>query len=410
MANALSVARCLGRAGVKVYAINEPDSHVRWSRHCHECISFPWSHDAAGQWARFLLGPESDHLRGAVLLATCDDAIELIIRHRDELSRKFLLDQSNPEAQAQMLDKLTTYQQARAGGVPMPGFWTAERPEALLELRKDLVFPLIIKPLLSHVFKPRFGKKYVLCRDFDELEAVYQKIADTGIATMLVEHIPGPDDRLCSYYTYLDEQSQPLFDFTKRIIRRFPVGEGTGCYHVTDWNPEVREVSLRLFQHVKLRGLANAEFKRDDRDGKLKLIECNARFTAANCLVAASGLNLPVFVYNRLVGLPAPATDRYRRGKRLWYPYDDYLAYRELRRRGEMSLWGWLKSLCHRKMLPFFAWSDPVPSLAAGLQCCGVSRAYGSLRKAARRVGRWLTTPLRGRRPEAREAQVTGAR
>jgi hypothetical protein len=56
---------------------------------------------------------------------------------------------------------------------------------------------------------------------------------------------------------------------------------GNACYHLTDWNPEVGDLSLKLFQWVGLRGLANAEFKRDERDGKLKLIECNARFTAS---------------------------------------------------------------------------------------------------------------------------------
>ena len=90
---------------------------------------------------------------------------------------------------------------------------------------------------------------------------------------LLVEKVPGPDDLLCSYYTYLDADGEALFDFTKRIIRRFPVGMGNGCYHITDRNPEVREVALKLFRHVGLRGLANAEFKRDQRDGRLKLIE-----------------------------------------------------------------------------------------------------------------------------------------
>jgi D-aspartate ligase len=403
MAIALSITRSLGRAGIKVYAFNEPDAHVRYSRFCHECVQFPWSHDNAADWARYLLGSDSDHLRGAVVLAACDNAIEMILEQREKLAQKYLLDESNPQAQHWMLNKLDTYRQARAAGVPMPHFWVAEKPENLLDLKSELVFPLIVKPLLSH-FVPRFGgKKFVLARNFEELHAIYGRIGGTGIATVLMEHIPGPDDRLCSYYTYLDENSQPLFHFTKRIIRRFPVGMGTGCYHVTDWNPEVRDVALPLFQYVKLRGLANAEFKRDHRDGKLKLIECNARFTAANGLVTASGFDLPLFVYNRLVGRPQAPLEKYRTGMRLWYPVDDFLAFRELRRRGEMTWMRWMASLCHRKMLPFFRWDDPVPTLAAGLRWTGIGRAVSRLRRLAGRAVRWLTTPLRrlsfGREP-----------
>ena len=62
------------------------------------------------------------------------------------------------------------------------------------------------------------------------------------------------------------------------MTRVYPVTSGPGCHHITDWIPELREPALRLFRQAGLRGLANVEFKRDDRDGQLKLIECNARF------------------------------------------------------------------------------------------------------------------------------------
>src|SRR5262245_26804272 len=71
-ANALSVVRSLAGAGVSVYAINEPDAYVRYSRHCR-WLPVPVDGDVEDSWARFLLGPECDHLQGAVLLA-CGDA------------------------------------------------------------------------------------------------------------------------------------------------------------------------------------------------------------------------------------------------------------------------------------------------------------------------------------------------
>jgi predicted ATP-grasp superfamily ATP-dependent carboligase len=188
-------------------------------------------------------------------------------------------------------------------------------------------------------------------------------VSDRGIEALLMEKIPGGDDRLCSYYTYIDERGEPLFDFSKRIIRRFPKNMGAGCYHVTDHNPQVREVALRLFQHVGLRGLANAEFKLDPRDGQLKLIECNARFTAANCLVASAGIDLATLVYNRVVGRPLPPLDRYRDGVRLWYPIEDFHAFRQLRRQGELTTLAWLKSILRPQTFPYFCWSDPWPTI-----------------------------------------------
>jgi predicted ATP-grasp superfamily ATP-dependent carboligase len=316
-ANALSVARCLGRRGVRVYAVNEHTSPVRHSRYSR-WLPAPDLGDNEASWSAYLLGPDAEPLRGAVLLACGDDALHVLLNHRARLAERFLLDDCAPEAQRCMLDKLRTYRAAEAAGVPTPRFWVTGAGKSLDDLAPELVFPLLVKPLVSHRFAGTFGgKKFFLAHDLDELRQGARAAAAAGLDFMLVEQVPGPDDRLCSYYTYLDRDGTPLFDFTKRIVRRFPQGMGNGCYHVTDRVAGVKELSLKLFRHVGLRGLANAEFKLDERDGRLKLIECNARFTQANCLVASSGLDLATLVYNRLAGLPLPPLDRWRSGVRL---------------------------------------------------------------------------------------------
>jgi predicted ATP-grasp superfamily ATP-dependent carboligase len=364
-ANALSVARSLGRAGVEVYAINEDTAYVRYSRHCR-WLEVPG--DAPDSWARFLLGPESNWLQGSVLLACSDDAIAIIASHRPELSARFRLDESNPAAQLAMLNKLRTYQAARDAGVPTPRFWPSRTREQVVALRDALVFPLIVKPHFTHLWERRSGRKFVVADDFDQLLRAHEALEAAGIETLLMEWIPGPDDRLCSYYTYLDGQGIPLFHFTKRIIRRFPAGIGNACYHVTDWNPEVRDLALGLFRRVGLRGLANAEFKRDERDGRLKLIECNARFTASNGLVARSGFDLATFVYNRLVGRPQPPLETYALEMRLWDPVRDFQAFLELRRQGRLAFRQWIASILHRQTFPYLDWRDPLPALARVLQ------------------------------------------
>jgi D-aspartate ligase len=238
-ANALSVARSLGRIGVTVYALNVPGSFVKHSRYCRwlDVRVRQGDADSAPGWSRFLLSPDAEHLRGAVLLACSDDSIELLLAHRKDLSQRYLLDQCDPPAQRAMLDKLATYQAATAAGVPTPKYWIADSPEHLASLRGELTFPLIVKPRLSHVFEGRSGNKLVIAHRFEEVAAAVHAVAATGTQCLLVEMIPGADDQLCSYFTYLDEQSRPLFAFTKRIIRRYPALSGTACYHVTDRIP-----------------------------------------------------------------------------------------------------------------------------------------------------------------------------
>jgi len=385
--NALSIARSLGRQGVAVYLLGAPDSPVAFSRYARS-VPLPSGVRRQEAWTRYLLGPESDSLRGAVLLACCDDGIEMLIEHRDELADKFILDISDPAAQRCLLNKLTTYQQARDVGVPTPLFWSAESDEQVRARKDEYVYPLIVKPLYSHAFQAVFGAKFFRVTDFRELWDAYRRARSQDLDVVLLEEIPGPDDLLCSYYTYLDENGVPLFDFTKRVIRRFPEGHGVGCYHVTDWNPEVRDLGLRLFSHVGLLGLGNIEFKRDERDGQLKVIECNARFTAANLLVVRSGYDLGLFVYDRLVGDPHPTLKEqpYRLRLHLWYPDKDFRAFLALRRRGKLSFSAWLASLAHRQVLPYFSWSDPLPSVIASLHFARRALELG-VRFMGRRAG-----------------------
>jgi D-aspartate ligase len=393
-ANALSIARSLGRDGVRVYAINDESSPIRHSRFIR-WIAMP-AKATSRDHLEYLLGPRSDPLRGSVLLAASDPGLELIARHRAELLERFLLDDSNPEAQLCMLDKLCTYETAVAAGIPTPRFWAVRPGTDLQAIRSGFVYPLIVKPHRSEVFEAEFGRKYFLARSFEEVVAGVDVAAAAGIDVLLMEMIEGPDANLCSYNTYLDETGEPRFDFTKRIVRRFPVNMGTATYHVTDHVPELREPALALFRQVGLRGLANAEFKLDARDGTLKLIECNARFTAATPLLAACGFDLGRWVYDRVTGeSPAPLVE-YPVGRHLWSPVDDARAFLEMRSRGELTTRAWLRSLARRQVFAFLDWRDPGPSVVVHARLFRTA-----VRKVFRRWERGAGAP-RGERGDTR--------
>lgn len=363
---ATPIIRSLAKAGVDVYLLADAGAAPTYSRYVRR-LPVAGGDSVGDGWARYLLGSEAESLHGSVLLACNDDAIEMLLDHRDALAERYVLDLCNPQAQRWMLDKLSTYAKAAEAGVPTPRFWRALSAEQILAERDEFVYPLLVKPLHSHRFKKVMTGKYRVARDFDELLSEYNAVSSHGLEVVLVEMIPGPDTLLCSYYTYLDDAGSPQFHFTKRILRRHPEHEGPACYHITDWNPEVRDMGLRLFRHVGLKGVANVEFKRDPRDGLLKVIECNARFTLGNPLLAASGYDLGRFVYNRLVGVPQPPLPDhdYVRGLRLWFPIQDFLAFLDLRREGRLTLAGWLTSILHRQVLPMWSPSDPLPSLVA---------------------------------------------
>lgn len=382
-ANAVSVARALDRARIEVHALNHPNTFIRHSR-AARWIALSGDTGPRG-WERFLLSEESEFLRGAVLLVCSDEAIDIVIRNHAALSAKFRLEPSRPKVKHTLLDKFETYRLAEEAGVPTPRFWRFETVADLERAADSLPYPAIIKPLVSQDFAV-YGRKYLLARDRDELVERFREVALRNIPVVVMEYIHGGDERLCSYNVWMDEKGNPLLSFTKRIIRRHPANMGIACCHVTDWNPKVAELGLKLFRHVGLVGFGNVEFKRDARDNTLKIIECNARFTASDCLATASGVPFALFTYQWLTGQAPKPSRSYRIGRRLWLPIEDFHAFRALHREGRLSFWGWLLSLRPPIMLPLFDWRDPGPSLHAL-----VRRFGGATRKGAGRVRAGLT-------------------
>ena len=381
--NALSIARSLARIGVDVYAVNDRTSPTRHSRYVH-WIPMP-ARATPDEWGGFLLGSAADHLQGAVLLAASDEALEFVADHRPELTARFRLDISNPSAQRCMLDKLCTYRAAVAAGVPTPRFWAVASADDVAALRDELVYPLIVKPLRSHTFEARFGRKFFVPETFQETVDAVSVAFEAGSEVLLMELIPGADDQLSSYNTYLDDDGQPLFEFTKRIVRRHPLNMGPATYHVTDLIPELRDPALRLFRQVGLRGVANVEFKLDPRDDILRLIECNARFTASNELLVRAGFDFAPWVYRRILGDHRPMPASYPLGLHLWSPLQDFQAFLELRATGRLGWLAWIRGLLHRQAFPVWDWRDPLPSVVANGRLG--RKALGRLKDRLRRTG-----------------------
>jgi D-aspartate ligase len=364
----VSVARCVGPAGIPVWALGDGAADaVGHSRFCTYFVDLGNRDGVQERWLEWLC---ERSIGEAVVFPCSDDGLELVARHRATLvDQGYLPIEANDEVVLAMLDKLKTYELAREAGVGVPRHFALETIDRLDEELADsgVEFPCALKPLHSHLFARRYGnhQKVLLARNKAELVEACEEIAAHRLRMMVTEIIPGPEDAYCSLHAYLDEHSEPLAALTKRKLRQNPVGFGMGTYHVTDWNEEVARVGLRFCRGVGITGVAVPEFKRDARDGQLKLIECNHRFTMANELLRRAGVNLPLIAYDRLLALPVHQSDSYRRGMYLWSPTEDARAFLEARRRGQMTLRAWVGSLLHRQHLAILDPNDPRPALVS---------------------------------------------
>jgi D-aspartate ligase len=362
-ANAVSVARSLSAAGVEVVALGNGGSPVRRSRACARFVDLGREDGVQDRWLAWLL---DDGPWGAVVLPCDDDGLELVVRNRRALEELgYVLIEADDGVVLDMLDKNRTYALAGELGIDAPQTFTVRTRADVDAIAGRVAYPCALKPVQSHRFQRRTGsgrKAYVVA-DAAELRERFAETLELGVEMLVTEIIPGSDDQVFGYHSYLDEHGQALFELTKRKLRSYPVQFGLGCYHETTVDHELAELGRAFMRKVGVRGLANVEFKRDARDGRLKLIECNHRFTAPNEQFRIAGIDIALFTYCRLAGLPTPVVDGYRPGVRLWHPGTDARAFLALRRRGELSLAAWLRSVARPQHFPLFRWDDPQPSL-----------------------------------------------
>jgi D-aspartate ligase len=372
-ASTLAAARSLGKAGVPVYASGRSGCRAMRSRYCRLALPVPEGGDAHRVWEQLLITAPDPRLAGSVIMVGCDESLEFVEAHETALRERYVVEEFKADLRRAMLDKLDTLVLARQAGVPIPNFWPVDTVEDVLAVRAELRFPVMVKPLNSLTFMEEFGRKLFIVReDFDEVVEKVRLCRERGHKVMVVEMIPGPDNLLTSYYTYRTPGGKLLYDYTKSVIRRWPVNRGGTCFHQSEWLPETAEMGRRMFEGIGWQGIGNVEFKRDTRDGQLKIIEVNGRLTAGHPLVTRGGAPIDVIVYAHLTGQELPRFEGYSQSLRLWDPLRDFMAFLQLRKSGELSLRGWLRSIFAQKIvLPFFCFDDPRPGLAEGVGLLG---------------------------------------
>ncbi len=362
--NALSVARHLAPQGITVYALHSTPEAVFASRFIHR-IYIPMGLDPVEAWFKWMTSAEAEFLHGAVVLPCCDDGIMLIARHRDALENSYRLIEGNDDVLLAMLDKTETYRLAQRAGVPTPKSRPVRTLEDAVEAADWIGYPCALKPRHGHIFRRVFDAKLFVVKDCDELKRFFDLAQQQESEMLLTEIIPGPENLYRSCFTYLDKQFNPLFLLTKRKSRQFPLGFGLGTHHTSDQypDPEVAEMGLRFMRGVGLTGYGSVEFKRDPRDGQLKLMECNARFVLIHEMLELSGIPASLLVYNRLADLPLPHESN-RRSVNILLPLSDLKACIQLHRRGELTAKEWLISMARPQHFLIFRWNDPGPWLA----------------------------------------------
>ena len=258
-----------------------------------------------------------EHTR-PILLPTSDLFVEFIIARSDTLCSVFDYPAAYAGVAAKLLDKFSFHELCRLHGLPTPGLWHAGDTFALTKLRGGIPYPCILKPVYIHRARSFLkGRKVLIVNSSSELEALTKTLPEDVGGWVVQEIIPGPESGITLFGGYLDKQGQLRHGFTGRKLRQYPPGFGSASLVTSQPCPETRKTALSFLQKIGFRGVCGAEFKRDSRDGVLKIIEINPRPTLWFQLTHDSGCRVVETLVRDLAGLE-PLPEHLQSEKHAW--------------------------------------------------------------------------------------------
>jgi predicted ATP-grasp superfamily ATP-dependent carboligase len=358
---ALGVVRSLGRRGIPVWVLQQDDTLAGYSRFARRRLRWPDASET--EQTNFLLGlADAYRLDGWVLFPTTEETAWLVSCNHRALSARFRLTTSPWCNYVVAADKRRAYSRAELLGIDIPRTWYVESPADVAAL--DLPFPVILKPALRITHNRFTDEKAWRIENRQELLAGYEEACTLLPApyVMIQEVIDGGGEHQLAFAAACLDGEVVAF-VTARRRRQYPVDFGRASTFVeTIDRPDIVERSMRLLADLRLNGLVEIEYKQDARDGRVKLLDVNARAWGWHSIGKAAGVDFP-YVAWRLACNDAVTRAQGRGGVR-WVrlAIDLPVAAREIAA-GRAQLGAYVRSLRPPMEGPIAALDDCVPAL-----------------------------------------------
>ena len=375
-ANGLGVIRGLGRKRVEAYGIDKDDGIAFSSKYCKRKYLFAdpevYPVECLNQFIELgeSLGDK------AFLIPTSDHYLSFVSRFRTELSQYFLFNIPEASIIENMLDKRKQYQLAMNLGIPIPKTISPKHIDDLKE--GDISYPAIIKGVDSKKWSSTFNTNGFVAYDYNELVEYFNLALDRNVEVIIQEMIIGPNKNHVSIHAHYSKERELLEICSFRRVRQFPIDMGDGTYIVTTNIPELNALGRRFLESMGYTGVANIQFKYDDRDGQYRLIELNPRIGMANILLTCAGVNTPYNNYLDCIGEKVTPSLTVKENVSWMTLAGDIKSFLANRKRGDISFIEWLKSVFSVNCFPYYAHDDirPVCKRCATLTWSWIKRIF----------------------------------
>jgi D-aspartate ligase len=374
----LGIIRSLGKRGIPVFALDPDLSQLGMSSKFCVRRQCPRIEESADRNVDFLVRLAGSLQEKPVLFPTGDNLLHGYSARQEVLEPYLRFTTPGRDIIEKISAKDALFRTARENSIPVPETFAPTSVQDLRAISSSITYPCLIKPVRSNSWHGEIvqrklkrmsggSEKSILARTPQMLIESYEQIAEVDPAVIITEAIPG-DDKELLYFAFYRSSDGRIWHFSGRKERITPIHFGSASYVVSIDDSNLDRISIDFLERLNYQGLGGIEFKRDSRDGKLKLIELNARYGLWDSLGRLCGVDTAYIAYLDAIGEKLPQPQQARTGVKWISIARDVSAFRAYRREGTLGLRQWVRSLGGEKMWAVFDWSDPMPAITATLR------------------------------------------
>ncbi len=311
----LNLMRDLLRRGVRTVGVDSIPEHEGFRSKYGKSYLCPDPDTHPEQWVAFMIDLAARLGAKPVIIPAADMFVSAIGRHAEALKAHYTFSIEAVAVQAALATKEQQYALAERFGLPIPRTAYVQSRLDLETFARTARFPCLVKPRHQREWEslpepnPLRGLKLFTAETPESLLEQYASAEPFRPEAVVQEIVAGGDDAKFCYLSVYGRGSRRLGHCVVRELRAHPIGFGSASIVEPVVDDEISSLCDRFLTGIGYVGICEIEVKRDTRDGAVRLIEANPRFSGTGDAAIYMGVDLGWLNYLDLIGqTPEPVT------------------------------------------------------------------------------------------------------
>lgn len=316
----LNLMRDLLRRGVRVVGIDCDGSHEGFRSSYGKSYRCPNPDTHPNEWIEFMIKLAGDLGGNPVIIPAADIFVSAMGKHAETLKQHYIFSLDSIAVQAALATKEQQYALAAQHGLPIPRTEYIQSRSDLERFAAGARFPCLIKP--------RHQREWDALPEGNRLRGLKLTTADTA-AQLLADYaltepyrpevvaqeiIAGGDDAKYCYLSVYGAGGRRLGHTVVHELRAHPILFGSGSIVEPVVDQEIVTLCDNFLHGIGYVGICEIEVKRDTRDGVVRLIEANPRYSVTADASVYAGVDIGWLHYLDLIGQPVDPIEANRLG------------------------------------------------------------------------------------------------